>query len=151
MEFFYEAQLALPASLNPSAVAKFLNFQTVDVQNTQYVVALDASGIDFTKVASVACTVTFPTLPSITPWQTTLTANLKADSSHIQIPIENAVFTLPGTINLTVNPVDSNASPFTLTLQNDFTGNPVMVLLQSQLASPPPNPQPPSLPQSQTA
>ena len=144
LSFTYEAQLALPAAMNPAAVTKFLNFQTVDVQNTQYVVALDASGVDFTKVSSVACTVTLPTLPSVTPWHTTLTANLKADSSHVQIPIENAVFTLPGTINLTVNAVDPNATPFTLTLQNDFTANPVMVLLQSQLVSPPVTPPAPS-------
>ena len=134
LAFVYEAQLALPASMTASAVTNFLHFETVDVQNMQYVVALDASGISFTKVAAVACTVTFPTLPSIAPWQTTLTANLKADSSHIQIPIENAVFTLPGTINLTVHAVDPTAAPLTLTLQNDFTANPVMVLLQSQLA-----------------
>ncbi|HVR47273.1 MAG TPA: hypothetical protein VMT95_11660 [Candidatus Binatia bacterium] len=138
--FAYEAQLALPASMSPSAIATFLNFQTVDVQSTQYVVALDGSGIDFTRVTSVACTVTFPTLPAITPWKTTLTATLKADSSHIQIPIENALFTLPGTVNITVNPAAPNATPFTLTLQNDFTANPVMVLLQSQLVSSPPPP-----------
>ncbi|MGB6518335.1 MAG: hypothetical protein WBE79_07525 [Candidatus Cybelea sp.] len=145
LAFVYEAQLALPASMNPSVVANYLNFQTVDVQNTQYVVALDASGVDFTKVTSVACTVTLPTLPSITPWQTTLTANLKADSSHVAIPIQNALFTLPGTINLTVKPADPNATPFSLTLQNDFTANPVMVLLQSQLVStPPPQPPPPA-------
>ncbi len=143
LAFVYEAQLALPASMNPSTVANYLNFQTVDVQSTQYVVALDASGVDFTKVTSVACTVTLPTLPSITPWQTTLTTNQKADSSHVQIPIQNALFTLPGTIDLTVKPADPNATPFSLTLQNDFTANPVMVLLQSQLLSTPP-PQPPA-------
>jgi hypothetical protein len=140
--FVYEAQLALPASMNASAVANLLHFETVDVQDTQYVVALDASGISFTKVAAVACTVTFPTLPSIAPWQTTLSANLKADSTHIRIPIENAVFTLPGTINLTVHGVDPAAAPLTLTLQNDFTSNPVMVLLQSKLVTPQPTPSP---------
>ncbi len=143
LAFVYEAQLALPASMNPSAVAKFLNFQTVDVQDTKYVVALDASGVDFSKVSSVACTVTFPTLPSIAPWQTTLTASVKADSSHIQIPIENAVFLLPGTVNLTVNGA-GGATPFALTMQNDFTANPLMVLLQSQLVSPPPPAPPPA-------
>ncbi len=132
--FAYEAQLALPAAMTPSEVATFLNFQTVDVQSTQYVVALNGSGIDFTKVTSVACTVTFPSLPAITPWKTTLTASLTADSTHIQIPIENALFTLPGTVNLTVNPATPNATPFALTLQNDFTANPVMTLLQSELA-----------------
>ena len=91
LAFACEAELALPALMNATAVAKYLNFQTVDVQNTQYVVALDASGVDFAKVASVACTVTLPTLPSIAPWRTTLTANLKADSDRVQIPIENAV------------------------------------------------------------
>lgn len=135
--FAYEGQLALPPSMDTSAITKFLSIQTADVQNTQYVVALDASGIDFAKVASVVCVVTLPTLPSIAPWQTTLTANLKADSRHIQIPIANAIFTLPGTVNLTINATDPATAPVNLSLQNDFTANPVMTLLQSQLVGPP--------------
>jgi hypothetical protein len=64
---------------------------------------------------------------------------LKSDTNHIQIPIENAVFALPGTINLAVKAVDPNAVLLTLALQNDFTANPVMVLLQSQLVGPAPH------------
>jgi hypothetical protein len=144
LTFVYDAQLALPAAINGSAATKFLNFHTVDVQNTQYLVALDASGVDFHKVAAIDCSVTFPGLPSITPWQTRLTANDKADSSHLQIPIENAVFALPGTVDLTVTLTDQNANPFSLTVQNDFVANPVMTVLQSQLASLlPPSPSPP--------
>ena len=76
LAFACEAQLALPPSMDVAAVTKYLNFRTVDVQNTQYLVGLNAAGVDFTKVASVQCTVTLPTLPSVAPWQTTLTANL---------------------------------------------------------------------------
>lgn len=134
--FAYEGQLALPPTMNAAAVTKFLAIQSTDVQSTQYVVALLAN-VDWTKVASLGCTVTFPTLPAIEPWQTTLTANLQTDSTHIQIPIDNAVFALPALVVVKVNAVDPAATPFTLTLQNDFHAAPTMTVLQSDLVSAP--------------
>ena len=139
--FAYDAQLALPSPMNAAAVTKFLSIQNTDVQNTQYVVDL-TTNVDWTKIASLACTVTFPTLPGIQPWQTTLTANLQADTRHIQIPLENAVFTLPATVSVTVNPTDPTAAAFTVSLPNDFQVSPTMILSQSQLARPPAPPAP---------
>ena len=135
LQFVPVAQLLLPADMNAAAVSKYLTFQTVNVQDTQYVVAVDASQVDFTKIASLAVVVTFPALTSIQPWQFSLTANLKADSTHIQVPLENAVFSLPGTVNITANYVDTTVNPVVFTLQNDFTSVPVLSLLESQIDS----------------
>jgi hypothetical protein len=134
--FAYDAQLALPSPMNAAAVTKFLAIQNTDVQNTQYVVDL-ITNVDWTKIASLACTVAFPTLPDIQPWQTTLTANLRADTKHIQIPLENAVFTLPATVCITVDAIDPAVAPLTVSLANDFQASPTMVLSQSELVSPP--------------
>jgi hypothetical protein len=49
------------------------------------------------------------------------------------IPLENAVFALPGTINLAVHFSDPGVSDLNFTLQNDFTASPVLIVLQSDI------------------
>ena len=137
LAFLSVAQLLLPAVMDPAAVSKFLNFQTVNIQDTQVFVGIDASGVDFKKVASLAIQVTFPTLPSISPWAFTLTGNLLSESTHIQIPIANALFSFPGTVNVTATWLDSTKATVAFALQNDFASTPVLVLKQSEIDSPP--------------
>src|SRR5207253_1884235 len=108
-------------------------FQTADVQETQYVVAVNGSGIDFNKVDSVKVTTTFSNLPNVTPNSFTLSKNHRSDSTHITIPLENAVFSLPGTVNLTVHFVDPGMSDLNFTLENDFTAEPVLILVQTDI------------------
>jgi hypothetical protein len=137
LAFLSVVQLLLPAVMDPAAVSKYLNFQTVNVQDTQIFVAIDASGVDFKKVASLAIQVTFPDLPSITPWVITLTRNLLSNSTHVQIPIADALFSLPGTVNVATTWLDSSKTTVAFTLQNDFASTPVLVLLQSEIDYPP--------------
>lgn len=135
MDLLAVAQLALPAQMSNSTAATFMNFQTIDVQQTQYVVAVDAAGVDFAKVASITASITFPTLPSIAPFQLTLNSTNTADSRQVKIPIENAVFSLPGSVDLFAQFVDSSLNPVEFTVENDFTKEPVLSILQSDIAS----------------
>ncbi len=128
-----DAQLVLPAPLTKVATAKFLNFRQVDVQETQYVVAVDGSGVDFGKTKSVTATITFPGMPDLVPRVLTITANLRADSLHIVIPLENAVFTLPGEVQLAVTFTDPARPPLAFTVENDFTARPVLLLSQDDI------------------
>src|SRR5581483_8215543 len=123
-----DAQLALPAPLTKSAVARFLSFQTTDVQQTQYVVAVDGSGINFTKVDSLVATITFSNLPQVTPQVLTLNGHFHADSTHLIVPLENAVFRLPGEVSLTVKFAGGAPPDLQFSLQNDFTAQPVLVI-----------------------
>ena len=132
LEFVAVAQLAIPTPMSVLAATKFLNFQTVDVQETQYVVAIDGSGVDFSKVASISVQIAFSNL-SIIPPQLNLNPNVHADSTHILIPLENAVFSLPGSANLTVQFVDPTVNTLIFTIQNEFTSDPVLILLQSDI------------------
>ena len=128
-----DAQLLIPQPMAKSDIVKFLDIRTADVQETQYVVAVNGAGIDFNKVDSVKVTITFSNLPNIAPRPLTLDKNLHADSTHIVIPLENAVFSLPGTVNLAVHFVDSGISDLDFTLENDFAAEPVLVILQSDI------------------
>jgi hypothetical protein len=128
-----DAQLAVPVPLTKSAVAHFLSFQTTDVQQTQYVVAIDGSGINYTKVDSLVASITFANLPQITPQALSLNGHFHADSTHLIVPLENAVFSLPGEVSLTVKFTGGAPPDLQFTLQNDFTAQPVLVILQSDI------------------
>ena len=128
-----DSQLAVPKPLEKADVGRFLNFQTADVQQTQYVIAIDGGGVNFGKVDSILASITFASLPSVVPRVLSLSKNVRADSTHIVIPLENAVFSLPGTVHLTVKFADATAPDLNFTVANDFTAVPVLVLLQSDI------------------
>jgi hypothetical protein len=131
--FAADSQLVVPKPMTKSDVAKFLHFQTADVQETQYVVAVNGSGVDFKKVDSLLASITFSTLPNVAPRTLKLNQNVHADSTHIVIPLQNAVFSLPGTVKLTVHFVDRSMSDRTFTVDHDFTSEPVLIVLQSDI------------------
>ena len=137
-----DAQLLIPQQMAKSDIMKFLDIRTADVQETQYVVAVNGSGIDFNKVDSVEASITFTSLPNVAPRVLKLTKNVHADSTHIVIPLENAVFALPGTVNLAVHFSDPGVSDLNFTLQNDFTDSPVLIVLQSDIDKNVPTTQP---------
>jgi hypothetical protein len=128
-----DAQLVLPTPLGKADAARFLTFQTADVQETQYVIAIDASGVNFNKVDSIVASITFATLAQVVPQVLNLSKHIHADSTHIVIPLENAVFCLPGQVSLTVKSADGTTPDQQFTVQNDFTAQPVLVLLQSDV------------------
>ncbi|HEY4257940.1 MAG TPA: hypothetical protein VGM66_12060 [Candidatus Udaeobacter sp.] len=128
-----DAQLVIPQQMAKSDIMKFLDIQTADVQATQYVVAVNGWGINFDKVDSVEMNITFMNLPNIVPRTMKLNKDIRADSTHIEIPLENAVFTLPGTVSLAVHFSGPGVSDLNFTLQNDFTASPVLIVLQSDI------------------
>jgi hypothetical protein len=128
-----DAQLLIPQPMAKSDIMKFLDIRTADVQETQYVVAVNGSGIDFNKVDSIVVGITFSNLPDVMPRTLKLSKNLRADSTHIVIPLENAVFSLPGTVNVAVHFVDPGMNDLNFTVENDFTSEPVLILLQSDI------------------
>jgi hypothetical protein len=129
------AQLALPTPMTMASVSNYLNFQTVDVQQTRYLIAVDATGVDWKSVASVAATATFPTLSSIAPMSFALGPVLQSGSQSLLVPLVNAMSTLPGTLDIVVNFADTSKAAVEFTLTNDFVSQPVMTLLQSQIAA----------------
>ncbi len=129
------AQLALPTPMTMALVANYLNFQTVDVQQTRYMIAVDATGVDWKSVASVTATVTFPTLSSIAPMSFALGPVLQSSSQSVQVPLVNAMSTLPGSLDILVSFADTTKAAIEFTLTNDFVRQPVVTLLQSQIAT----------------
>ncbi|MGH9562194.1 MAG: hypothetical protein ACRD3S_12140, partial [Terracidiphilus sp.] len=129
------AQLALPTPMTMASVPNYLNFQTVDVQQTRYMIAVDATGVDWKSVVAAAVTVTFPTLSSIAPMSFALGPVLQSSSQSVQVPLVNALSTLPGSLDIRVDFADTTKASVEFTLTNDFVSQPVMTLLQTQIAA----------------
>ncbi len=128
-----DAQLVVPKPMSISAVTDYLNFQTVDVQSTQYAITVEGSGLDYNKVASIAIDIKFSTLPQVAPRQLRLNKSVNFDSTHIVVPLENAMFSLPGLVNVSVQFVDPGVNTLLFTLQHDFTAEPDLILLQNDI------------------
>jgi len=134
LQFAADSQIAVPQPMSKSDVQEFFAFDIQQEQATQYVVAVNAAGVSFnTKVKSLQISITFSTLPSVVPPPMTLTDLHKSETIYVRIPLENAVFSLPGTVNVTVHFVDPGVSDLTYTVENDFTAEPVLVLLQPDI------------------
>jgi hypothetical protein len=129
------AQLALPTPMTMASVANYLNFQTVDVQQTRYMIAVDATGVAWTTVASVTAIITFPTLTSIAPMSFALGSVLQSGSQSVLVPLVNAMSTLPGSLDFLVTFTDTAKAAVEFTLTNDFVSQPVVTLLQTQIAA----------------
>jgi len=123
-----ETAAEVPRPFSKSAIANFLTIQTVDVQSLQYTIALDADAIDFTEVDSITASVVLVELPQLATPALHLMSNLRADSFHVPVPLQSAVFALPATVKLAVKWVDTNTADWSGTLQHDFSAEPVLVL-----------------------
>ena len=74
-------------------------------------------------------------MPNAAPRQLQLSGNIRADSTNILIPLVNAMFSLPGTVAISVQWVDSTVNPVLFTLQNEFVAKPILYLLQTDIDS----------------
>ena len=129
-----EAQVALPVPAAKSDVMKLLTIQAADVQTTQYVVAVDVSGVSFATIDAIRAEITFANLPGLATSVLRLNKDVRADSTHVVIPIESAVFSLPGSVCLTVSYIDRTRADGKFTMQHDFTERPVLVIDQNDIA-----------------
>jgi hypothetical protein len=128
--FLADAQLKLSADVPAS---KLVSFVTIDVTSTQLFMAIDASQVDFTTVGSLSVVVVFPSVDQSQPTQFTLTNAAPVASAQINLPLQDAVFSLPASIAVTVSPIDPTAASFTFDLQNDFNSEPTLTLHQSDI------------------
>ena len=130
-----DSQLALPARLNKHDLTKYLAFQVQDVQNTQFVVSVNASGVNFKGrgIDKIDLRVTFPSLPAITPAPLSLNELHTADGTQILIPIQNAITELVGTVSFRVQFLDPQKPSAQFTMQNDFCSEAVVVVNDADL------------------
>jgi len=130
-----DAQLALPSPVTKDDMMRYLTFQVQDVQDTQFSLAVNASGVKFAsrEIDHMDVQITFPDLPQIVPPPLSLNQLRTTDGTQVVIPIQNAVTELQGTATLRVHFTDAQKPAVVFTLQNDFCDQAILVVNDSDI------------------
>ena len=126
---------ALTSAIPKSQIGPYLQFQTQDVQKTQYQLGINASGVNFDGrgIDKIDVQVSLPALTEISVPAFSLYALHKADSTNILIPIQYAISSLDATLLFTVHFKDAAKPAVQFSKQNDFVDVPILVLQDADL------------------
>jgi hypothetical protein len=120
-----------------SQLLKFLELRTVDVQDTQHLLAVNAGAVNFDAraIERIEVMISLNNLPAISIPPLLLLKERAADSTHALVPIVQAITELDGTLLFTVHFLDPNRVPLSFTRQNDFVQNPIFILNDGDIAT----------------
>ncbi|MBV9179024.1 MAG: hypothetical protein JO297_18495 [Nitrososphaeraceae archaeon] len=132
-----DSELAISDRNSKSDLLKYLQFKTVDVQNTQYVLGVNGEAINFDTrhINNISVQISLTELPQIAIPALTLLKLRKMDSTNIIIPLDHALGVLNGTLLFTIHFTEPSRGNTTFTIQNDFAVAPIFVLKDSDLVS----------------
>ncbi len=125
-----DAELAITDSLSKTDLFKYLQFNPVDVQNTQYTLGVNGATLNFDVrgIDHIDVQISLTNLPNITVPLFTLHKLRKLDSATILLPLNHAISELSATLSCTLHFVDATRASGTCTLQNDFVHTPIFML-----------------------
>lgn len=125
-----ERTLAVETPLTKQSLGRYLAFQTQVVQNIQYDLGINASGVSFNArgISRITVQISFADLPNVAVPLLTLSADHMVNSTRIVIPVEYAISTLSATLAFTVLLADPQQSSISFTRTNDFIDFAIFVL-----------------------
>jgi hypothetical protein len=126
-----DSQLSIADTILKSDILKYLRFETVDVQRTQYLLGVNGSTInfDFHKIKKITIQIIMTDIPNIAIPSLTLSNERTFDSTRILLPLGNAMGVLNASLLNTIEFTDdASKPPITKTLQNDFVEHPIFML-----------------------
>jgi hypothetical protein len=138
LDVLLDCELAVGNDTLPiSDFFKFMQFKTVDVQDTQYLLAVNAGAVNFRTRAidRIEVAISLTNLPALSIPPLLLLEQRTADSTHALVPIIQAITEVNGTLLFTVHFVDPNRAPLRFTRQNDFVQHPIFILSDADIAS----------------
>ncbi|WP_156797103.1 hypothetical protein [Nitrosomonas sp. Is79A3] len=125
-----DCELQIADNLTKTDLFKFVQFQTVDVQNVQYLFSVNATKVNFVTMGidriDILITLLNAQDVAITPM--VLHKDRPFDSTKILLPLEQAMTELSSMLIAKLNFLDSTKPPVQLTLQNDFSQHPIFLL-----------------------
>jgi hypothetical protein len=128
--------LALEQPLTKQHLGRYLAFQTQDVQEIQYDLGINASGVNFKArgISLIKVQISFADLPNLAVPALTLAADHTLGSARIVVPVEYAISTLAATLEFTVQLTAVQQSPLSFTRANDFIDYAIFVLRDADLS-----------------
>lgn len=135
LKILVDAELPITDSISKENFFKYLRFQTVDVQNTQYILGLNGSSINFDNkgIDRIDVQIRFTDLPQINIPPLSILNLRKIDSTKVLVPLDHAMGVLNSDLLATVHFIDSGRVNTTFTVANDFVANPIFMLKDSDL------------------
>ena len=120
-----------------SQLLKFLELKTVDVQDTQHLLAVNAGAVNFDAraIERIEVMISLNNLPAISIPPLLLLKERAADSTHALVPVVQAITELDGTLLFTVHFLDASRVPLRFTRPNDFVQNPIFILNDGDIAT----------------
>jgi hypothetical protein len=117
-------------ALSISDFFKLLQFSAIDVQDTQYLLAVNAGAVNFQARAidRIEVVITLANMPTVSVPPLMLLKDHAADSTHVIVPIERAVTNLDASVLVVAHFIDAARPPARFTLRNDFVQHPIVVL-----------------------
>ncbi len=131
-----DSGIELETAISKSAIDPYLQFQQKDVQNTQYQLIINASGVNFDGrgIDKIEAQISLPALPDVSVPAFSLYQLRKAANASILIPLQYAISSLNATLLFTVSFKDASKPSVQFSKQNDFIDVPIFVLQDSDLA-----------------
>lgn len=130
LDVLVDSDLSIAETISKADLFKYLRFESVDVQNTQYTLGVNGTIINFVAhdISRIDVQINLTDLPEVAIPLLTLLAQRKFDSTHTLIPLDHAMGVLNGTLLCTIHFNDPTKASTTVHATNDFVHSPIFVL-----------------------
>ncbi|WP_046867586.1 hypothetical protein [Microvirga massiliensis] len=135
MGVLVDYEIAIGDSIGTIEVARYLEFQSQDVQNAQYVLGINAAAVNFEgrAIESIQAQISIANLAQVTVPDLSLHKLRKMDSTNVLVPLQYAMTQLSATVLFMVKFVDPQRSPVKFTKTCDFIETPILILQDRDL------------------
>ena len=125
-----DCEIALPNPFTTAELFNLLQFRTVDVQNTQFLFAVDATAVNFAghSIDRIEVKITLVASPGVEIAALLVRRERRFDSTRVLLPINRVLVELKATVLVSVSFTDGARPPVSLTIDSDFGQNPVLFL-----------------------
>ena len=126
-----DSQLLLPGRMTAAEGLRLLNFVSVNVADTHVFIAADASAVDFRQTTTVSVTVAFSPSAGVASTSLPLTSAAPVNSAKVILPLEDAVFSVPATVQVQATLASGKTVAFATAV--DFATEPTFLLSQQDI------------------
>jgi hypothetical protein len=124
---YVDCELIVDKTLSKAELSRYMQFQVVDVQNTQCLISVNAAGVGFASrgIARIDFEIALKESPDTFIASLIVTDTRKTDSSKIIVPIQQALIELEAMVKATVSFTDQTRPPAVIVLENNFGTHPI--------------------------
>jgi hypothetical protein len=130
-----DRKTAFTGAVAKSDIGPLMKFESQDVQDTQYMIGVNATPVDFGArgISRIDVSTVFVELPDVAVPTFPLVDMRKLNQTNVTIPIQVAVSHLNATLKFTLHHIDPQRADASFTLQHEFVDQPILILNDTDL------------------